>query len=295
LFLALYYFSSNRIRFIFLKVFVILLVFSDLFMANYGINIPVSKEAMGHSSRNLKYLKKDQGTFRILPAQEIAGLSFLVGSYDDIVRNFKDVLVPNLSIDDGLSFFVGRESIEPLANFMVIREMGKHPPKDYLNLLSVSNVKYSLEYKDPKIPQFKLVSIDNSYEVKLLLYENLSCLPRSFEVQKYKVIKDRSRILKYLFTKNFDPKNEMILEEEPPKADRFYFVSDTYYPGWKAYVDGKETKIYRANYLFRAVPLTKGKHLVKFVYDPWTFKLGLIISTLAFGGIMVFVWKNKSA
>jgi hypothetical protein len=51
-------------------------------------------------------------------------------------------------------------------------------------------------------------------------------------------------------------------------------VSDTYYPGWKAFVNGEETKIYRADYAFRAIPLDAGTHRVEFIYDPISLKLG---------------------
>ena len=61
-------------------------------------------------------------------------------------------------------------------------------------------------------------------------------------------------------------------------------LSDTYYPGWKALVDGKETKIYRADYAFRALPLNAGTHRVGFVYDPMSFKLGAGVTILGILG-----------
>jgi hypothetical protein len=57
-------------------------------------------------------------------------------------------------------------------------------------------------------------------------------------------------------------------------------LTDTYYPGWKAFVDGKETRIYRADYSFRAIPLNAGTHQVEFVYDPISFKLGAGVTVL---------------
>ncbi|MCK4649150.1 YfhO family protein, partial [bacterium] len=53
-----------------------------------------------------------------------------------------------------------------------------------------------------------------------------------------------------------------------------------YYPGWKAYVDGKEEKIYQANYILRAVYLGPGKHDIRFIYDPLSFKVGTYISLI---------------
>jgi uncharacterized membrane protein YfhO len=68
----------------------------------------------------------------------------------------------------------------------------------------------------------------------------------------------------------------------------FLVLSDTYYPGWKAYVDGKETKIYRADYNFRAIPLKPGEYRVKFIYDPISFKIGMVVSLLTLVGMVVY-------
>jgi hypothetical protein len=65
-------------------------------------------------------------------------------------------------------------------------------------------------------------------------------------------------------------------------------LSDTYYPGWKAFVNGKETKIYRADYTFRAIPLNAGVHRVEFVYDPISFKLGAGVTLLGILGCIAF-------
>ena len=39
-------------------------------------------------------------------------------------------------------------------------------------------------------------------------------------------------------------------------------ISDTWYPGWRLWVDGSPAPLYRANYLFRAVRLLEGRHEV---------------------------------
>lgn len=61
--------------------------------------------------------------------------------------------------------------------------------------------------------------------------------------------------------------------------ESFLVLSDSFYPGWTAYVDGRETKIYRANYLFRAIQVPPGSHSVEFVYRPLAFEIGKAIST----------------
>jgi hypothetical protein len=56
------------------------------------------------------------------------------------------------------------------------------------------------------------------------------------------------------------------------------FLSDPCYPGWRVWVDEKEGRIYRADYIFRAVYLSEGNHTVRFEYHPWSFRLGLWFS-----------------
>jgi uncharacterized membrane protein YfhO len=57
-------------------------------------------------------------------------------------------------------------------------------------------------------------------------------------------------------------------------------LADSFYPGWKAYVDGKETAILKANHFFRALSLSQGQHMVEFKYEPLSFRIGLIVSLL---------------
>jgi hypothetical protein len=71
--------------------------------------------------------------------------------------------------------------------------------------------------------------------------------------------------------------NRVALEYNADK-DALLFMSDTYYPGWKAFVDGKETTIYRSNMAFRAIQVPKGHHRVLFRYMPFSFLLGLALS-----------------
>lgn len=63
-------------------------------------------------------------------------------------------------------------------------------------------------------------------------------------------------------------------------SDRYLVLSELFYPGWHAYVDGKEVPILRADFLLRAIPLTAGKHDIVFVYRPMSFLAGAAVSLL---------------
>ena len=57
--------------------------------------------------------------------------------------------------------------------------------------------------------------------------------------------------------------NKIITKTENA-GDGFIVLVDSYYPAWRANIDGMSTKIYRADYNFRGVIVPRGKHTVVF-------------------------------
>jgi uncharacterized membrane protein YfhO len=58
-------------------------------------------------------------------------------------------------------------------------------------------------------------------------------------------------------------------------------MADTWYPGWRATVDGVTTPLTLANQTFRAAVVPAGQHMVVLTYAPQSFTAGWIISLLA--------------
>ena len=77
------------------------------------------------------------------------------------------------------------------------------------------------------------------------------------------------------------PDCNTVLIEGTAGGDSWLVLTDAYYPGWKCYVDGNETTIYPANFLFRAIKVSKGHHMAKFVFSPSTFYGPLFLSIAA--------------
>ncbi|MDI6735665.1 MAG: YfhO family protein [bacterium] len=188
-----------------------------------------------------------------------------------------------------------------------------------LQLLNLFNVKYILFTLDIDDDRFPTVFEDNGIKI----IENKEVLPRAFVVHNFKVIKAREKMLKELGSKEFNPGQYVLLEENPPldinsnstvsstakiidyrneevviqcsmKDNGFLVLTDTYYPGWQVYIDNKKGKLYRAYHTFRAVYLEKGNHIVKFQYEPLSFKIGMWISLLTLCGIIIFFLYRRS-
>jgi hypothetical protein len=82
---------------------------------------------------------------------------------------------------------------------------------------------------------------------------------------------------------------EKIVLNSSSKSPAYLVLSDTYYPGWEATVDGKDVPIYRANYAMRAVFLEPGTHTVTYEFRPLSFRIGLWISLLTLAGVCFYV------
>jgi hypothetical protein len=65
-------------------------------------------------------------------------------------------------------------------------------------------------------------------------------------------------------------------------------LNDTAYPGWNVSVDGRPAAWVEANYMFRGVFLSPGKHTVRFQYQPKSFSRGATISGLTAAGLLAF-------
>lgn len=79
--------------------------------------------------------------------------------------------------------------------------------------------------------------------------------------------------------------NELVYETSTPK-DGFVVFSEIYYPGWQAYLDGKEVEHGRANYIFRAMNVPAGQHKIEFKFDPRSLH---VTEGVAFAGMAVLV------
>jgi hypothetical protein len=162
--------------------------------------------------------------------------------------------------------------------------------------------------------RFQLV---HSGDVKI--YENLDALPRAFLVPHARVAIDDAAAIAAMKDKAFDPAQTVVLNKafaqanqdavqsethtanilsyEPERVvvetngdhDGWLVLTDAWYPGWRARVDGAPVEIERADVLFRAVPVPAGHHRIEFDYDAVSFQIGAAIS-LATLAVCLFLW-----
>lgn len=141
-------------------------------------------------------------------------------------------------------------------------------------------------------------------------FDSLKSLPRAFFVYSDGAIPNKLSQLDVMDLEEFDPEKQLpidnsiisiksieqlnIISYKPNEvtidvnnSDKGYVVLlDTWYPGWKAYVDGNEKEVLRAYHMMRGIEITENVTSIKFSFEPKTFQTGFIITTITFISII---------
>jgi len=140
------------------------------------------------------------------------------------------------------------------------------------------------------------------------VYRVVGALPRAFVVPVQRVVSGGDEALAAVTAPGFDGRRVAVTEGrvagvpvsgsgvgsvgrvvryEPERVvvrasgSGLLVLSDNWFPGWRASVDGREVPVERVDYLFRGVRLGPGEHTVEFRYRPLSWRLGWIVSLVS--------------
>ena len=316
--------AQGRVKPSVLILLVLVIAMADLAYFGWRLHPSRSPEGLYPEMESVTFLQGDESIYRtirgplsrkVFPANSLA----VYGVSD--VQGYSPVLV---------DYYV--EFLKLIEEDMVSarRVYSLRDPRSTTSpLLDLLNGKYIVTIADPGEEMVALEqsdpSLDLVFDGEIKVYENLDVLPRVFFVPGYRVAGNSEEVLRELSADDFDPSAIVILEEEPagltPSSDTtpmeshvevvdytsnrvvvqanlsaagFVVLSDLYYEGWKAFVDGDEQKLYKADHILRAVQLKAGEHRIEFVFDPLSFKIGSIVSlvtlllAVAFTGLLLW-------
>lgn len=287
------------------------IVLADLL--RIGATLPrIDSKQLSEPTANLKIVLKDGGLFRVafspLMARRIdedrelgSGAAFLA---------HREMLTQGMMLYFGIDEVFGYDSLFVREAYAIHDQLFSMAYAQQSRFFDLLNVRYLSSPVSELGPPFEKVY--SGAEANLFLNHN--ALPRAFLVEKAVKVQNFQEALDRLTSLDFDPLKELLLEEESPYAlgspkgenelkikeysmnqarmsarvsDKpWLFFSDTYYPGWKAFVDGKPVKIYKANVAFKALRLSPGAHDIIWRYDPWLFKVGAAVSLLSLAALL---------
>lgn len=231
-------------------------------------------------------------------------------------------LLPNAGVLYGVDYLQEIDALgrQPYTDFLVFASRLEFASQ--IRLLRALNVGYLISINPLAAKGIALVGHFPQYFS--WLYKIEGTVPRVYIVGNSSVEKNPEMVLQRLASPGFDATQEVVLDAKLEMKQRRTLVAsakmvryehdaatvhaslndsgilvlaDAFYPGWKAYVDGKEAPIFKANHFFRAVVLAPGEHVVVFKYEPLSFKIGLIVSVftiLCIVAISVVVYRKGS-
>jgi hypothetical protein len=124
--------------------------------------------------------------------------------------------------------------------------------RDYFPRYFVTNNIVNIKPDEPFLSQMSKIS---TFNTPAILLESQTSLPQT--ATRY------MQPVSPTLTENSKREFSLLVPQ-----DGFLFVGDALIPGWHASVDGVETPILRANYMYGAVFLLAGHHTVKLEYTP---------------------------
>jgi hypothetical protein len=174
-------------------------------------------------------------------------------------------------------------------------------------------VAYSVGKKPTRANQEEVFASASGWKV----YRNPNAFPRAWVVHRLLQAADRTSARDQMNHPSVDLRTTAVMLAPPPAVEscdgpeevrwllrrpsslRFQadlrcrgvvVVSDTWYPGWSATVDGRETEVLEVDGGLRGVVAGAGRHEIEMKYRPWTFLLGAAMTALGILGGIVASW-----
>ena len=227
-------------------------------------------------------------------------------------------LRPSMGIFWGVSYMQEVDALLRRPYSLFLQVAPNLPPRELYQLLGALSVKYLISLRE--LPGGPITLVRYFQEYPAWIYRVERVVPRAYIAPKAIYEKDPKKTIEML-AGGIDPLKEVIVDEivELPARGSFtgeteilsygnrsvslraslnrpgvLVLSDSFYPGWKVYVDGAERKVMRANYFHRGVLLPPGEHQVAFRYQPTSFLYGTIISlSTAILLLVYFVFRRR--
>jgi len=132
------------------------------------------------------------------------------------------------------------------------------------------------------------IAKDDAEEIQAIGVTNLkdtAIVQQSFAAH---VIQPQSDPAASITLSKFD--NDIIEYTSNSRTPQFAVFSEVYYPyGWNAYIDNTKVPYVKADYVLRGLSIPAGKHAIKFVFEPSSYKNGVAMSYIGSFLILVFV------
>jgi hypothetical protein len=291
----------------------------DLILAHVSLNPVVENEFYLQPPQIAKAIEAAASPGRVF-VQENKASSFSQQGLSpfEIQCRWRDFLFPATTMICNIPQVNGIQAAETKNQWLITELLEKLNSEQRIRLLGLCNVGFVIAPDD--LTATDKNDLDGLTPISKYVYQLPQTLPRAYMVPEAVIVPNSARVTEEILKPAFDLTRYVVLEEpagvvplardggtvnhlscEDPNAisievdsrGGYLVVLDTFYPGWRAFVNGKESKILRANGLFKAVFLEPGSHKVVLVYQPSSFVWGLGVSVLTLLLVVIGLWRRR--
>lgn len=252
-------------------------------------------------------------------------IQYIYGGNDDNARWAKLAGASNMLQPRGIFLFY-QDGIKLLRWQQLFAILAQSPPEISTRLADLMSVGFIIHGR--KFEEILWGGAPKEVQVA----RRATALPRAYLVSRHTVKASEREVLEAMFSPFFFPGQDVVIEPSeggslpraleatalPPGrilAQRqkwnsveldvdiqhpgLLVVNQTWFPGWKATVDGRPEEIFRANFNFRAIQVRPGDRLVRLEYKPWRFFAGASISAATAVAVVILflawgIWKRRA-
>ncbi len=186
----------------------------------------------------------------------------------------REALLPNVGMIDGVATANNFDSLIIGRYQSLLDQINQLPLDQALAELARMNVAYIISPRDLNLPI--VYRAEN-----VTIYRNENVMPRAWLAPIDVDLNQAATILNGSSIDSLTDSGNAVTIRAASPADAWLILSDTYYPGWQATLDGQVTGIQLANQSFRAVKFPAGAHQVEFRYEPNSVTIGATITLIA--------------
>jgi hypothetical protein len=295
------------------------LLIVDLLPFGLRLNTRVDRSTIYPTTPALQYLtQQNDAMTRVLPVAPLTVPYNTLMAYNVATLGGYSSMYPRSYMDFMSAVELAENPAPPIVN---IRNRNYIMPIGYRSkLLPMLNVEYVVTSTRPLRPLPKDAPFSLAHLSDLMIYQADWSLPKAFPVFRYQRVENSSQAIALMLGDDFDPERVALVEDPPPdvvalldgpaaepaaplrvarpNSDRITIdatlprpalvvVSEQFFPGWEARVDGKPVALAKVNAVLMGVAVAEGSHHITLEFLPKPVILGVRLALATFGAIIV--------
>jgi uncharacterized membrane protein YfhO len=278
----LYLFSPLFALFFLKRLLIFCILLFDLFRFGWKYLPFTDKQYLFPQTDVIAYIQNQPGIFRV---EKEKGPLFTPNTWTAYHLQSTSGYDP-MALDSYSKYFQ-----EKLNNQKPDSPPSRYSEIDFYNAsnLGQANVKYLLALKYDQVDKYSPSGTHLNYKInqkdwkQVFEYGSVVVLENKFFTPRAQILNQPQSLVNIT---DYSP-TKISLTATSDQDNSTLILKDTFYPGWKAYVNGQEVPIEKYEKIYRSIKIPSGNNYIEFRYIPESFRIGATASII---GLIVYLF-----